>query len=152
MLIAVSTDNGTHISGHFGRCNFFSIWKVTDGSPEFIGLRPNSFTQHATGDAPLPGGMSLAPPAGEVEGYPLKNYSPTETLVQKGYSHTSVLEGLADVECVIAAGMGRRIIMDFERNKINYFITDEGNIETAIKNLVDGSLDSGPGCEGGHRR
>lgn len=158
MLIAVATDDGKHIAQHFGRCAFFSIWKLDEGGqPADIGLRANTFTAHATGgEAGLPD-LPIAPPAGEIPGEPVRDIHLPEPAGkgegQSGHgmqSHASVLEGLADVQVVIAAGMGRRIVNDLNANNKEIFVTQETEITSAVDKYIEGTLTSGESCCGKH--
>jgi predicted Fe-Mo cluster-binding NifX family protein len=158
MLIAVATDDGKHIAQHFGRCAFFSIWKFDEGGqPASIGLRVNTFTAQATGgEAGLPD-LPIAPPPGEVPGESPKDFHLPEPAGKgKGQprrgmlSHASVLEGLADVQVVIAAGMGRRIVNDLNANNKEIFVTQETGIASAVDKYIEGTLTSGESCSGDH--
>ncbi len=158
MLIAVATDDGTHIAQHFGRCGFFSIWQYRDGEKPFNhGVRVNTFTMHAMNNPGSIGGVQIAPSPGEVPGEPaiVPNLYDLETLRaeakvgshgEKQHSHDKVLTGLADVKVVISAGMGRRAVVDLQANDKEIFITQEPVIETAVSQYVEGTLESGEAC------
>lgn len=168
MLIAVATDDGKSIAGHFGRCGFFSIWQCKDGGePVHIGLRPNTFTAHAKSTGSVAPGMPAAPGPGEIPGEPAK-LAPFEEDAATGkgsqdfgmphqpqsghgqHSHVGILTGLADISVVISAGMGRRAVMALEDNKKEVFVTREADVESAVNKYIEGHLDSGGPCKDGH--
>jgi predicted Fe-Mo cluster-binding NifX family protein len=146
MLIAVATDDGTHIAQHFGRCAFFSIWQCKEGEePRNLGLRQNTFTAHGTGGEVPPADLPSAPRPGEIEGEPVTGKVQGEL---ERATHSRVLEGLADVQVVIAAGMGRRMVNDFTATAKEVFITDRYDVSGAVEQYVQGKLETGEPCEG----
>ncbi len=159
MLIAVATDDGVHLSQHFGRCMFFSIWQHKGGQPPVdLGVRVNTFTMHAQNN-PADAGreIKMAPHAGEVPDEPAQE-SHEDELPGRGehqhgnkpghgmHSHARVLSGLADVKVVIAAGMGRRAVNDLQENDKEIYITQESEVASAVRMYTEGTLDSGEAC------
>jgi len=168
MLIAVATDDGKSIAGHFGRCGFFSIWQCRDGGETVhIGLRPNTFTAHLKPmGTVIPEGMRSAPGPGEIPGEPAKLASSEEDAatglgsqnrdmlhqLQSGHGqHTQVgiLTGLADISVVITAGMGRRAVTALEGKQKEVFVTQEADVESAVNKYIAGHLDSSGPCKDG---
>lgn len=146
MLIAVATDDGTHIAQHFGRCAFFSIWQCKEGEePRNLGLRQNTFTAHGLGGDVSSTGLPQAPAPGEVDGEPVT--SAAQGQLERA-RHSTVLEGLADVQVVIAAGMGWRMVNDFRASNREVFITDRYDVSGAVEQYVQGNLETGEPCEG----
>jgi len=153
MLIAVATDDGRHISAHFGRCAFFSIWQCLDDSPPHnLGVRVNTFTMHAMNNPGSIPDIPNAPSVGEVPGESPVEVEPLMSLEDapalERFSHDRVLTGLADVKVVIAAGMGRRAVNDLGAAGKEIFITSEQKIEDAVNQYVEGNLSAGEPCSG----
>ena len=153
MLIAVATDDGRTIASHFGRCGFFSIWQCLEAEPpKELGVRVNTFTMHAMNNPGHIPGIALAPSAGEVPGEPPVEIEPLLSLEDAGregrHSHAPLLTGLADVQVIIAAGMGRRAVNDLMASNKEIFITTETMISDAVGQYVEGTLDSGEACPG----
>mgnify|MGYP001046615265 CR=1 FL=1 len=154
MLIAVATDDGRHISAHFGRCAFFSIWQCLDDSPPHnLGVRVNTFTMHAMNNPGSIPDIPNAPSVGEVPGEPTVKIEPLLSLEEikstpKAHSHAGVLTGLADVQVLISAGMGRRAVNDLGAAGKEIFITSEQKIEDAVNQYVEGNLSAGEPCSG----
>jgi predicted Fe-Mo cluster-binding NifX family protein len=55
-------------------------------------------------------------------------------------NHTAMIDNIKDCQAVISHGMGMGIYQDLEKNKINAVVTDETNVEEAIKQYTKGTL------------
>ncbi|HMA69617.1 MAG TPA: NifB/NifX family molybdenum-iron cluster-binding protein [Candidatus Mcinerneyibacterium sp.] len=54
----------------------------------------------------------------------------------------------AGVDCVIVSGMGRKAVDIFNKNNINVIMGHSGDIDSLIKDYIDGNLSSeGDPCE-----
>jgi len=154
MLIAVATDDGRQIAQHFGRCMFFSIWQCLEGEPpKDLGVRINTFTRHSMNNPPASADIPTAPEVGEVPGEPPIDVEPPgpSTPAHSGpglHSHDRVLSGLADVQVIISAGMGRRAVNDLQAAGKEIFITSETQVGDAVNQYVGGKLESDEPCEG----
>lgn len=122
MKVAVASNDGRTISAHFGRSRGFVIFEVNDGEVRQAGYLENTFTGHALGHhhehAHHSGG-----------GYH-----------QHHHSHRGILEALQDVDVVISHGMGWRIYEDLKSAGKQVFVTEETDVEKAVKMYAEGKL------------
>jgi predicted Fe-Mo cluster-binding NifX family protein len=119
MKIAVASDDGTAIAGHFGRTRGFVICEVEEGAVGKTEYRLNTFTGHAL--------------AAGVEDQP-----------HHPHQHGPILQALGDCQVVISRGMGRRIHDDLIRTGISVFVTDTETVEEAVRAYLDGTLSHRP--------
>jgi predicted Fe-Mo cluster-binding NifX family protein len=112
MKIALPTEDGTTICGHFGRAPQFLVFTIEN--EQIIGktLRPNS---HASGEHDHHG---------------------------SGRSHDDILGALADCQVVIAQGMGPHAVTALEDAGLWVFFTEETDLETAVHLYLQGNLTS----------
>lgn len=120
MKIAIPTNDGTNICGHFGRTKGFKIFKIENGEIVKEEIIENNFTGHAQGQH--------------------TEHSHGEGHQQ--HSHAGIFSALAETKVVIANGMGRRLYDEFQTNKMEVFITKESNIEKAMTAYLTGMLDN----------
>ncbi len=114
MKIAVASDDGTKISSHFGRTKGFVVFEIENKEIKNKEYLPNTFTGHARG----------------LDKRGSHNYD----------SHSTIIEALKDVKVVISHGMGRRLYDDLRDSKIEVYVTDETDVDTAIKLYLEGKL------------
>jgi len=114
MKIAVASDDSKIISSHFGRTKGFVIFEVDGKEIKNKEYLPNTFTGHARG----------------LDKRGSHNYD----------SHSTIIEALKDVKVVISHGMGRRLYDDLRDSKIEVYVTDETDVEEAVKLFLDGKL------------
>jgi predicted Fe-Mo cluster-binding NifX family protein len=122
MKIAVASDDGKTIAGHFGRVRGFVICSIEEGKVKSSEYRPNTFTGHARGLEGADHGIDR---------------------------HGPILEALSDCRAVISGGMGRRIQEDLARANIEVFVTEHGDVESAVESYLSGRLVNRPdlGCD-----
>jgi len=114
MKIAVASDDGKKISSHFGRAKGFVVFEIENKEIKNKEYLPNTFTEHARG----------------LDKRGSHNYD----------SHSTIIEALKDVKVVISHGMGRRLYDDLRDSKIEVYVTDETDVEEAVKLFLDGKL------------
>lgn len=114
MKIAVASFDGKFVSSHFGRTKGFVIFEVEQNEIKKREYLPNTFTGHARG----------------IHNSGSNQYN----------NHSAIIEALRDVKVVISSGMGRRLYDDLKNAKITVFVTDETNVDEAVKLFLDGKL------------
>ncbi len=114
MKIAVASDDGKDVAGHFGRARGFVIVEVEDKEIMRIDYLPNTFTGHARG-------------MHEEEHH-------------HHHGHPEILEALKDVEVVISRGMGRRLFEDLKQAGKKVFVTDVAEVKEAVELFLEGKL------------
>jgi predicted Fe-Mo cluster-binding NifX family protein len=117
--IAMPSDDQVRIAGHFGRTKGFLIFDLEENKVNNKTYVENNFTGHAQGQH--------------------HNH-------QHGHQHSHgvILEALKDCSVIIARGMGRRLLMDFEANNKEVFVTDTDNAEEAVDQYTKGVLSHNP--------
>jgi len=100
--IAVPSDDGVSIAGHFGRSACFIVFDVEDGRVFKTEVRPNSQTAFARG---------------ECSGSEHHEHG-------QGHSHAGILGLLHDCGFVLCRGMGWRAAEDLKRNGIEPLLVD----------------------------
>jgi predicted Fe-Mo cluster-binding NifX family protein len=104
MRIAVASDDGVSIAGHFGRCAYFVIFDGAENGVVEIEQRPNSNSHHQHHEQ---GNCS--------------NHDPENA----NHGHESFLNALHDCQVVICRGMGRRAVIDLSAKGIQPAIVGE---------------------------
>jgi predicted Fe-Mo cluster-binding NifX family protein len=122
MKIAIASDDGKNISSHFGKTRGFVVFEVEGKEVKAREYRLNTFTGHARG------------------GEGMHNID----------HHGPILDALKDCNVVISCGMGRRIYDDLRAAGIESFITDEINVDNALKLYLEGSLIDKPDMSCSH--
>ena len=118
MKIALPTEDGTTICGHFGRAPQFLVFTVENEQITGKTLRPNT---HAAGEH--------------------SHHEPER-------SHDDILGALADCQVVISQGMGPRAVTALEDAGLLVFFTEEIDIETAVRSYLQGDVTSTEsGCQ-----
>lgn len=121
MKIALPSDDGRTICGHFGRAAGFLVFDLTGNIIARQTYVENNFTGHAPGHH-------------HEHGHDHQHHS-----------HGGILDALHDVSVVIAAGMGRRLYDDLTLAGKQVFVTRLSDAREAVEAFVDGTLDSDPG-------
>ena len=124
MKIAAISDDGVHISQHFGRAPYYVVLTVEEGRIAESETRPKS--GHHTFAAQ--GHPSLAP--GERHGYDAGSQA----------KHQSMADIIADCEVLIAGGMGYGAYESLKGHGIRPIITDVDDIREAVLRYLDGNL------------
>jgi len=116
MRIAVASDDGVSIAGHFGRCAGFIIFDIENEIPRKLDYLLNTFGHH--------------------------NHGECDHQHEGGHQgHDAFVDALQDCQAVLCRGMGRRAVMDLEARGIKAVITSqEIDAEGAVKLFVQGQL------------
>lgn len=117
MKIAVSTDDGTTICSHLGRCESFLVFDVEAEEIRSRELRTNSFTSHS-------------------QGHCSHDHRPG----MGAHSHDGIIQGLSDCKVVISRGMGWRVAEDLREANITPVVTEVESAEVAVKAYLEGKL------------
>ena len=120
MRIAVPTNDGVSVSGHFGRSEAFLVFEVGDG--RILGREVRSNTaQHAHAQGSC----------GEGEG----SHEP--------HSHAGILSLLSACDVVICAGMGSRAAQALKESGITPIVADlRGSPEEVVGAYLKGDLNT----------
>ncbi|MBD3409193.1 MAG: iron-molybdenum cofactor biosynthesis protein [Ignavibacteriales bacterium] len=126
MRIAIASDDGIKIAGHFGRARGFVYADVEDGEVKNREFKANDITGHAQGHT-----------HGHAHGQ---------------HSHAPIIAALEGVDAVISRGMGRRIYDDLMAAGKRALITEEVEVDNAVAAYVKGDLEDFPerGCHQSH--
>ena len=122
MKIALPSDDGRSICGHFGRTLGFLIFDITGGTITGQAHIPNTITGHAQGQ-----------------------HHEHEHGSGQHHSHNGILDALTDVSVIIAGGMGRRLYDDLAGAGKQVFVTSLTDAREAVDAYMAGKLDSNPG-------
>lgn len=117
--IAIPSDDQETISGHFGRTKGFLIYDVDENNVGNKIYVENNFTGHAQGHH-------------------------HDHQHDHQHSHGGILQALKDCKVIIACGMGRRLLIDFETNNKEVFVTDTSNADEAVDQYLKGVLGHNP--------
>jgi len=124
--IAVASDDGVSIAGHFGRCAGFLIFDAEKENVKQIDYRVNSFGHHQQGQ----------PEHNHEHGH---DHNHTEG----HHSHDGFANALADCKVVICRGMGRRAVMDLSAKGIQpAIVTEEMSAQEAATRYARGHLNA----------
>jgi predicted Fe-Mo cluster-binding NifX family protein len=120
MRVAVASDDGRSIAGHFGRCAGFEIFDIDGSGLTKIEHRPNSNSHHHDHEP------------GDCQHH---NHEAA------GRGHESFLNALHDCQAVICRGMGRRAIADLAAKGIKAAITAQDvSVDEAVELFARGVL------------
>jgi predicted Fe-Mo cluster-binding NifX family protein len=123
MKIAIVTDDGRSVSGHFGRARSYAVLTVEDGAIVARELRPK-FAPHLLGD-PEP-----EHPAGVPHGV-----DPASQL-----RHDQMADTIADCQALIAGGMGQGAYERFRALGIRPIVTALPDVDAAALACAAGTL------------
>ncbi len=118
MRIAIPTNDMTTVSAHFGRTKGFMVYDLEVNKVTNFQYILNTFTGHA------------------------KNKHKDHDHGEHQHSHETILNSLKNCNVVIAGGMGKRLLNDFDKNEIQVYVTQEKNIQKALELLTKGVLDN----------
>jgi predicted Fe-Mo cluster-binding NifX family protein len=124
LKIAAISDDGVHISQHFGRAPYYVVLTVEDG--EIVNSETRAKAGHRTFAAQEH--PRLGP--GERHGYDPGSQA----------KHRSMAEAIVDCEALIAGGMGWGAYESLKGYGIRPIITDVGDIREAVLRYLDGDL------------
>ncbi len=121
MRIAVSTDDGISICGHLGRVSKFFIYEVE-------------------GDAIISRGLREVTPVHGPNDHHHDNHN------HHHGGHGTLISSLLDCSVVITNGMGGGMIAALTDAGMDPVITGERDPDRAVKNYLDGALETTYGC------
>ena len=125
MRIAVASDDGVSIAGHFGRCAGFLVYDVDNGDVKKLDYRLNAFGHHHQGQ----------------DGHHGHGHDHVHS--EEHHSHSGFVNALSDCQAVICRGMGRRAVVDLAANGITPAITSEDvTAQEAAALYAKGSLNA----------
>jgi predicted Fe-Mo cluster-binding NifX family protein len=124
LRIAAVSDDGTHISQHFGRAPYYVVLTLDDGRITSTETRPKA--GHQTFAAQ--GHPTLAP--GERHGYDAGSQA----------KHRTMAETIADCQALIAGGMGWGAFESLKAYGIEPVVTDVRDIREAALRYSQGNL------------
>ena len=125
MKIAVASNDGIHISPHFGRSAHFIIFDIKDGAISNHTIVDNTFTAHAKGECE----------SGEHHH-------------DQPHSHATIIDALQGCEIVLCGGMGWRAAEDLMQNGIKPIaVNPDFTAQDAVNKYIKGELtQSEPFC------
>jgi len=124
MRIAVASDDGVSIAGHFGRCAGFLIFDADQEKAEKVDYRVNSFGHHQ-------------------HGHHEHDHEHGHEHGDEPHSHDGFTTALADCQAIICRGMGRRAVADLVSKGIKPAITaDNVTAQQAAQLYAQGNLNS----------
>ncbi len=127
MKIAVISDEGINISQHFGRAPYYVVAEVDDGTIL------NKETRDKMGHHTFAGGHDEE----HLDSQGRRGYG------QEAHDkHTMMAEAIKDCQVLICGGMGWGAYESMKNFNIDVFVTDNLNIDEAIKLYLAGKLDN----------
>lgn len=127
MKIAVPTNDGIHISAHFGRCRQFLIFEARNGQVNLMETRTNAGCQgHGSGPGDGPAGH---------------------------HSHSGFVEALRDCEAVLCSGIGAGAVEALKAGGIAVALVHaSGSAEEIVTAFQSGALQPATGgmCQHQH--
>ncbi len=128
MKIAVITEDGIHVSQHFGRAPFYAVFTIDNGIITNQETREKANHQHFAGQEH----------SGQHEHHHGENhgYDPAS----QG-RHAQMTTVIMDCEVLICGGMGRGAYESIRTANIVPIVTDVTDIETAVKKYLEGNLE-----------
>lgn len=130
--IAIPSNDGKTISGHFGRALGFVIVELYGTNIVANNYKQNDFTGHARGNHHN---------HQHGEGHNHGEHG------NQAHSHHGIFQALNGVDAVIAGGMGQRLWDEFMQQNIEVYMTRESDIENAVKLYIEGKIEvNNEGC------
>ena len=125
MKIAVVTNNGNVVSQHFGRAKYYAVYTVEEGKIVNKELRERNAIHHHSHDHSHNHDHN-------------HDHHGDETEHQR--KHDAMAQEINDCQVLIAGGMGRSAYSRFFMHGLNVVLTDETNVEDAVKRYIAGNL------------
>ena len=129
MKIAIVTNDGKTISGHFGRAQFFLIVEIKNEQELSRKLVKKIGHQHFQDGGPEHAHL-LAP-----HGFDSASRN----------RHSQMLKAIGDCQVVIAGGMGQGAIAGIKESGKKNYLVENRNIEDVIALYNAGNLENSPG-------
>ncbi|TKG91550.1 hypothetical protein EYV94_21225 [Puteibacter caeruleilacunae] len=130
MKIAIPTNDQKTISSHFGRAAGFMIITVEEGKVKEQNYVENNATGHAQG-------LHKSEFSMIVNG---EHHHHDHARGEGEHSHENIFKAIGDCNLVIARGMGRRLMVDFQLKNAKVILTKESQISTAVQAYLEGNL------------
>lgn len=127
MKIAVITDDGTHISQHFGRAPYYMVLTIEDGKIVERELREKLGHSHFSGQH-----VQVEEPHDHKQGHGMDAASHDK--------HTQMAHTIADCQALLCRGMGMGAYMSMQQIGITPLVTDIPIIDDAVMAYVEGSI------------
>lgn len=127
MKIAVVTLDGENISQHFGRSPYYKIFTIKNDKIVSTEMR-----QRGTGH--------FAPNRNTEETHSLDANGRHGYGAEADSKHATMADEINDCAVLIAGGMGEGAYKSFKRAGLNVFLTDHIKINTAVDELIKGTL------------
>jgi predicted Fe-Mo cluster-binding NifX family protein len=123
--IAIATDDGRTVRGHFGRAGYYAVLTVEDGAVVAREMRPK-FSPHGSG----------------IAAHEEREAGPHGVGPASDARHDQMAAAIADCSAVICGGMGQGAYDRMTANDIKPILTDlrdvdEAAIECAAGRIVD---------------
>lgn len=128
MRIAAITDDGSTISQHFGRAQFYAVLTVEDDvivNREMRDKMGHHHFVHQEGVLDAQGRHGFGPGSGE--------------------RHAVMARAIADCDVLLCRGMGWGAYESMKQSGIETIVTDIVNIEDAVQAYLDGTIVDGAG-------
>lgn len=122
MKIAFVTDDGISITQHFGRAGKYLVIELEDGKEKSRELRDKLGHTHFH-------------QGGEVHQHEQRHDSP-----ENHQKHIQMMDAIIDCDVVVCGGMGRGAYTSIKGMGKNVFMTDNLNIDSALKGYIAGEL------------
>jgi predicted Fe-Mo cluster-binding NifX family protein len=121
--IAIATDDGTTVSSHFGRAQFYEVVKMTDG--KVVGRERREKAGH----------HSFAPTEGD-HGHEDEDHESHER------RHRAMVSPITDCQAVVVRGMGQGAVEHLRQANLVPILTGLHTIDEVIGAISSGSLES----------
>lgn len=131
MKIAAATDDGKHVSAHFGRARQYAVFTVEDSRVVAKELR-----RKADHDDFQQEGHEHHDGHDHAHGHGMGRHSAEK--------HQRMFEAIPDCQYVLARGMGQGAYQGLEQVGIRPILTDIAEIETAVLAVIDGTIEDDP--------
>lgn len=124
MKVAVITDDGTTISQHFGRAEYYLVFTIEDGEVTEREMRSKLGHHHFSDEQ--------HDHEHDPRGHGFGEHAASR--------HDRMMQAIQDCEALIVRGMGRGAYMALAEANIKPVVTDFQLAEDAVKAYIEGSL------------
>jgi len=113
--VAFTTDDGTTITPHFGRANYFEVYEVKNGTVS-LRERRDKLSFHSNHDE--------------------------SNLPDHDNRHQAIYDAIKDCDFIVSGNMGYGIYDFLMENKKQPIITNIRNIDDALPHIIDGTIEN----------
>jgi predicted Fe-Mo cluster-binding NifX family protein len=138
MKIACITEDGQTISQHFGRAPYYLVLTIENDAIVHKEMHDKLGHQHFAAEESVPSAPGSAVQA-QVEHGPRHGTDPASQ-----NRHTSMAQAIADCQVLLCRGMGYGAYQSMQQLGITPVVTDEEEIEAAVKAYLQGNLKDHP--------